>query len=97
MQARLTSAGNGQLLLANMTLFAPDGLEMVMMERFEGLTSAVDCHGDDGTMSLSFSSRKAFQYALKQWKHINDADDGSFLLIANHDGCGPDDERQPYL
>ena len=79
-----------------MTLYASDGLEMVMMERFEGLTSAVDCQGDDGTISLTFSSQPAFEYALHEWTFINKADNGTFLLIANHDGCGPDDERQAY-
>ncbi len=80
-----------------MTLYAEDGLEIVMMERFEGLTSAVDCNGDDGTMSLTWSSQNSYEYALQQWKFINRSDNGTFLLIANHDGCGPDGERQPYL
>ncbi len=80
-----------------MTLYAHDGLEMIMMERFEGLTSAVDCHGDDGTMSLTFSSADAYKAALQEWAHINDSDEGKFLLIANHDGCGPNDRRQPYM
>ena len=70
---------------------------MVMMERFEGLTSSVDCKGDDGLMSLTFASADAFNYALQQWQYINENDNGRFLLIANHDGCGPDDRRQPYL
>ena len=90
-------AGNGQVLLANMTLYAPDGLQMIMMERFEGLTTAVDCKGDDGSMSLTFKSQEAFNYALQTWSYINENDDDRFLLIANHDGCGPDDQRQPYL
>ena len=80
-----------------MTLYAPDGLLMVMMERFEGLTSSVDCKGDDGTISLTFLSEDAFNYALQEWNYINESDNGKFILIANHDGCGPDDERQPYL
>lgn len=80
-----------------MTLYAPDGLMMIMMERFEGLTSAVDCEGDDGQMSLTFSSQQAYDYALKQWSYINENEDGKFLLIANHDGCGADERRQPYL
>lgn len=88
---------DGQLLLANMTLYAPDGLLMIMMERFEGLTSSVDCKGDDGTMSLTFNSLNAFNHALQSWSYINDNDNGEFLLIANHEGCGPDDQRQPYL
>ena len=81
-----------------MTLYAEDGLEIVMMERFEGLTSAVDCQGNgDGKLSLTFSSQNAYEYALKQWAFINDSDNGKFLLITNHDGCGPDNERQPYM
>lgn len=80
-----------------MTLYAEDGRQIVMMERFEGLTKSVDCKGDDGTMSLTFKSQEAFDYACKTWKYINQAPDKTFLLIANHDGCGPDDERAPYL
>ncbi|KAL8925993.1 MAG: hypothetical protein Q9172_001996 [Xanthocarpia lactea] len=87
---------DGQLLFANMTLYAPSGLPIVLMERFEGLTSAVDCKGDDGTMSLTFTSKEAYKYALEIWGYINEDDEEQFLLIANHDGCGPADERQPY-
>lgn len=87
---------NGQLLLANMTFYAPDGLQIVMMERFEPLTNAVDCNGDDGMMSLTFKSQEAFQKALDTWSFINQAPEKQFLLIANHDGCGPQDERQAY-
>ena len=91
------TSGNGQLLFANMTLYAQDGLQLVMMERFETLTSAVDCKGDDGEMSLTFKSQDAFDYALRTWSIINQNEDDRFLLIANHAGCGPDDERQPYI
>ncbi|KAL8940410.1 MAG: hypothetical protein Q9216_002836, partial [Gyalolechia sp. 2 TL-2023] len=79
-----------------MTLYAPDGLPIVLMERFEGLTAAVDCKGDDGAMSLTFKSKAAYDYALRTWEYINEDDYQQFLLIANHDGCGPADERQPY-
>ncbi|KAL8653320.1 MAG: hypothetical protein Q9226_003896 [Calogaya cf. arnoldii] len=88
---------DGQLLLANMILYAPDGLQIVMMERFEPMTSAVDCKGDDGQMSLTFKSKEVFDHAMKTWSFINEAQEKRFILIANHDGCGPDDERQPYL
>lgn len=87
---------NGNVLLANMTLYAPDGQQIVMMESFEGLTSAVDCKGDDGVMSLTFTSKDAFNAALGKWSVINERVEDSFLLIANHDGCGPDDQRQAY-
>ena len=79
-----------------MTLFAPDGLQMIMLERFEGLTTAVDCHGDDGQMSLTFKSQEAFDYALKTWSFVNDKDEYKFLLIANNDACSPSDQRKPY-
>ena len=87
------------LVLANMTLYADNGLEIVLMERFDDLTSAVDCKGDDGEMSLTFSSQSAYDYAKQQWGNILGAThgNGSFLLIANNKGCGPDDERQPYI
>ncbi|KAL8967303.1 MAG: hypothetical protein Q9197_005503 [Variospora fuerteventurae] len=88
---------DGQLLLANMTLYAPNGLQMVMMERFEPMTTAVDCNGDDGTVSLTFKSQDAFKHAMNTWGFINQAEENKFLLIANHDGCGPQYERQPYL
>lgn len=79
-----------------MTLQAPDGLEIVLMEKFEGLTTKVDCNGDDGVLSLMFKSKDAFDQALEKWSYINQGEDKNFILIANHDGCGPDDERQPY-
>ena len=87
---------NGNIILANMTLYAPDGQQIVMMETFEGLTSSVDCKGDDGEMALTFKSQDAFDYAHEKWSFINEKPENSFLLIANHDGCGPDDQRQPY-
>ena len=69
-----------------MTLYAADGLLLVLMERFDSLTSSVDCNDDDGTMSLTFKSQDAFNYALQEWNYVNQNDDGKFLLIANHEG-----------
>lgn len=83
--------------MANMTLYAPNGMLMVLLEHFDHLTSTIDCQGDDGTMSLTFKSNQAYQYALKAWGYINDNADDKFLLIANHQGCGPDEERQAYM
>lgn len=70
---------------------------MILLERFDHLTSAIDCRGDDGTMSVTFNFKAAYDYALHAWDFVNKIDNGSFLLIANHQGCGPDDERQPYM
>lgn len=80
-----------------MTLYAPNGMLMVLLEDFDHLTSSVDCQGDDGTMSLTFKSDQAYQYALQAWGFINAKTDDRFLAIANHQGCGPDEERQPYM
>ncbi len=95
-RCRRRNLDDGQLLLANITLCAPDGLPIILMERFEGLTSAVDCKGDDGAMSLTFKLGDVYTYALKTWQYINEDDDKQFLLIANHDGCGLNDQEQPY-
>jgi len=86
----------GQIHLANMTVYAPHGLPIVMMERFEGLTSSVDCKGDDGEMALRFKSKAAYQKALESWKYINEHEMSQFVMITNHDGCGPTRQRQAY-
>ena len=82
--------------IANMTMYASDELPIVMMERFEGLTSAVDCQGDDGMLSLKFKSEEAYVKALAEWKYINDDTKLEFLLIANHESCGAVEQRQAY-
>ena len=80
-----------------MTLHAPNGMLMVLLEAFDHLTSTIDCQGDDGMLWLTFNSHKAYQYALQAWGFINDKADDRFLLIANHEGCGPDERRQAYM
>lgn len=84
-------------LVANITLQESPGLPIVLLERFEHLTADVDCRGRSGHMSLRFTSEDTFQQALKAWRYINDHVDHQFLLIANHNGCAPDDDRQPYM
>lgn len=88
---------NQQMLLAHMRLHASNGTDIVLMERFEHLTKSVDCHGQDGTLSLTFKSKAAFKRALEAWSFINDAEEIKFLLITNHDDCSPSDQRRPYM
>lgn len=88
---------NQQLLLAHMKLNASDGLDIVLMERFEHLTKSVDCHGQDGILSLTFKSKVAFKRALQAWSFVNEAEEIKFLLITNHDDCSPSDQRRPYM
>ena len=80
-----------------MTLYAQEDLPIVLLERFEELNVSVKCKDDDGTLILSFNSNDAFYYAKQVWRYVNEADDGKFLFIVNKDGCGPDDQRQPYM
>lgn len=88
---------DGTLAVANITLTAPAGLPIVLLERFESLTKYVDCNGDDGHMSLTFKSEDAFQRSLQAWAFVNHGEHHRFMVIANHDGCGRDHQRQPYM
>lgn len=87
---------DGQMILANMVLKAPQGLPIVMMEKFELLTSTVECNGDDNLMHLKWKTEEAYQAALNNWSYIHEDADAEFLLIANHAGCNPVDQRQPH-
>lgn len=89
--------GADKTLVANITLQQNPGLPIVLLERFEHLTADVDCRGRSGHISLTFTSENTFRQALKAWRYINDHADHQFLLIANHDGCAPEDDRQPYM
>ena len=70
---------------------------MVMMEHFEEHFSDYDCHEDSGRMTLNFNSKEAFKHAMESWSHVNSDANEQFIMIANHNGCGPDFERQPYM
>ena len=89
--------GEDKTLVANITLQEMPGLPLVLLERFEHLTTNVDCRGKSGHISLTFTSGDTFQQAHQAWRYINDHVDHQFLLIANHDGCAPEDDRQPYM
>lgn len=87
---------DGTLAIANITLNAPSGLPIVLLERFESLTEYVDCNGDDGHMSLTFKSEDAFRRALNAWAFVNTGNQ-RFMVITNHDGCGTQYQRQIYM
>lgn len=89
--------GEDHVYVGNVTLEARPGLPMVLLERFDSLTERVDCKGKDGHMSLTFKNEDAFKRSLKAWDFVNKSPDHRFLLIANHDGCAPEDERQAYM
>lgn len=87
---------DGQMVLANMVLKAPTGLPIVMMESFEPLTSAVECNGEDNLLSVTFKSEDAMTWAGAKWDWVNEDANLNFLIITNHEGCNPVDQRQPY-
>ncbi|KAK2734878.1 hypothetical protein FQN57_001441 [Myotisia sp. PD_48] len=89
-------AGDNEINIANMTMYAMNGLPIVMMEAFEDLTKSVDCDGNDGELSLSFESKDAYHSAISTWGYIHEDKNANFLMITNHDGCGPQGERQCY-
>ncbi|KAF8475514.1 hypothetical protein BDZ91DRAFT_788213 [Kalaharituber pfeilii] len=90
--------GSGKgVMIANMTLYSPNGIPVIMMERFEGLTKAVDCEvKTDGFISLTLSDEKGFQHAREAWDWINQGEDDEFIMITDHDGCAPEEERKAY-
>lgn len=65
------------------------------MDRFTGMLAAVDCHAE--SMMLQFNSNASFTSARNSWNWVSDAVNNTFVLIANYEGCGPDQERQPFL
>lgn len=82
-----------QHIMANMTIIMQDGRQLVSMERFEPMTKRVRC-GEK--MMLEFVSRDALEYAVKAWNWVNDEKESSFVMVANHEGCGVRRERVPY-
>lgn len=76
-----------------MTIKMADGRRIVSMERFEGLTKRVTC-GEK--MQLDFVSKEAFEYATKAWGWVHEDETKSFVMVANHEGCGAEAERTPY-
>lgn len=89
--------GGEGVMMANMTLFAPNGVPVIMMERFEGLTKAVDCSIEkDGFVGLTLKDQKGFDHAREAWDWINDGENDEFILITDHEGCSPGDQRKGY-
>ncbi|KAF3940306.1 hypothetical protein ABW19_dt0200546 [Dactylella cylindrospora] len=90
-------ASQEQMYLANMTLYAPSpDHPLIMMEKFDGLTESVNCASQDNQITLKFVTKEAMDYAIHAWDWVNAKDTDCFYLIANHKGCGIDDQRHPY-
>lgn len=79
--------------MANLTIIMQDGRQLVSMERFEPMTTRVRC-GEK--MVLEFASKEALEHAVVAWNWVNDEKESSFVMVANHEGCGSREERVPY-
>jgi hypothetical protein len=76
-----------------MTMYAADGELIISMDRFAGMLEHVVC---DENMVLDFKTNESFQYALQAWNWTNEDTKNNFIMVANYDGCGPDQQRWPY-
>ncbi|RPA91824.1 hypothetical protein L873DRAFT_1794663 [Choiromyces venosus 120613-1] len=90
-------AQDGGLFVANMTVNAPKGKKLLLMEKFNGFTKEVDCTtAGDGKLSVTLKERKTYDYVYRIWGWLNENDKNEFVMITNHKGCGPENERTVY-
>ena len=88
---------NGTMVAASVVFNAPSNLPIVSVEHFESFLRRIDCEKSTGQVSFTFKYKKAFEEALKAWTFVNNGVENEFLLLANHDGCGSDQDRHPYV
>lgn len=87
---------DGTFFVANLTLHAPENSRILLMEKFEGLTSAVDCSTiGDHKLSITLIDEDVFSY-IQIWSWINEREDNQFVMITNHEGCGPAAQRAVF-
>ncbi|KAK2765012.1 hypothetical protein FQN54_008711 [Arachnomyces sp. PD_36] len=84
---------SNEFTFANMTVFSVGNERIVSMERFKPMLKSVEC--GEKTV-LEFESKEDFEYATRAWGWVNEDETHNFILVADHPGCGPDDERQPF-
>ncbi|RPB13089.1 hypothetical protein P167DRAFT_587300 [Morchella conica CCBAS932] len=87
---------DGTFFVANLTLSAPENSRILLMEKFEGLTSNVDCSTiGDHKLSVTLVDEEVFSY-IQIWSWINEREDNQFVMITNHEGCGPAAQRAVF-
>lgn len=81
-----------------MTLYAQDGLPIVLLEGFQELVTEVDCQVDEGRLVLKWGGKEAWEYARGVWGEVVKRDGGGkFLLVVWREGCGAGGQRQAYV
>ncbi|KIW06953.1 uncharacterized protein PV09_02614 [Verruconis gallopava] len=72
-----------------------DSENILSMERFTYLTSAINC--TQTSMDIAFKDDEAFGYAKRVWDWVNGADNHSFVMVAGTGDCGWNTARQPFI
>ncbi|KAG0638745.1 hypothetical protein HOY80DRAFT_1046947 [Tuber brumale] len=87
-------AQEGGLFVANMTVNAPKGKKLLLMEKFNDFTKEMDyTTAGDGKLSVTLKERRTYNYVYWIWGWLNMSDRNEFIMITNHKGCGPENER----
>ena len=92
-----TLHGPENFRLGNMTLEASNYRPMVLLERIESLIDSLDCDIESSRLRLRLKSELAFKRAVQAWSFVNAEESSQFLLLADHDHCKGDINRQPFL
>ncbi|KAG0131088.1 hypothetical protein HOY82DRAFT_647637 [Tuber indicum] len=80
-------AQEGGLFVANMTVNAPKGKKLLLMEKFNDFTKEVDCTtAGDGKLSVTLKERKTYDYVYRIWGWLNKNDRNEFIMITNRKG-----------
>jgi hypothetical protein len=76
-----------------MTMDTKDDELIISMERFSSELKSVTC---DEKVTLTFTSNVTYAHAIKSWDWVNLQQHRTFILIANHPGCGRENSRVPW-
>ena len=91
----LIRIANPDAVLANFTIYTPDDHENILsMEKFSGMLSAVSC--SNTALQLSFKDDSDFDYAQRIWDWVNAHNNNSFVLVTGQGDCGANTDREPF-
>lgn len=86
-----------ELIYANFTLFYPESTEHILAtERFANKLKTVNC-GQNKDLTIEFNDQASLEEAKAEWNWVNRNTKNTFVLVTNHKGCSPDEERVPYV
>lgn len=93
---KLTQHIVSQNALANLTVYMPgDNENILSMEEFDGMLTAVSCEED--RISMTFEDDATFAYAQQVWDWVNGEDNHTFAMVAGAGDCGNNTKRIPFM